>query len=635
MAFTASTRDRPPTKEMYSPRRLQGEKTMNGRIIKTNEIDSHTQFQTTNKLFYNESPRSKGVLNDTNSSGVSNSLPLPSPLKESSHRLPNRTAHNQTAALTTNNSSFRDKEQRINLQRGTVDYGFGKGAEQYIGGKQYDQQKHYLGGTYQPPSFTHRNYIDREGSGFTPSKYRQHIKQRVWQDNITTGEIQRSPQRQPQDLGVGEIKDYKLHTIRSDYTGNNTTARYIPTPPWEQKQKRLEQSNLKYNNMITTSSPRSRRHLITCIKTTDVADNEIRKRRFKNAPPFEPTQWPFDFMQPAKHRNIQSVDTTTRNMNTASRPPSRPPQYNVVHDGTLPRNPSEQFLKNVFGHTLLREKEEKLIDQVGKFQHIADETERRRMQLLEKKRVIVQNFLLHEDGRRHIKEVDLETYKGKHIGQMVDMISEREDFDEYMDWLVHSISHVSSKQNVDTIDLDGDGNLDGDEIYAASKIGYFNEIEDINLKKKLQLYEGRYLIVCHFVNSFRRDMWRFDPKYRTMSEKEILEDILHSNNYFDIMNGFRKKARMLQTTSSKQVQKAMGGSKDYMPVKKEVSARKEEAMNKACIDWAYDRIVDHESAFLKKHQGYSNMSGWAHQLKQQTMAFEALDKMMEKKKTFG
>ena len=49
----------------------------------------------------------------------------------------------------------------------------------------------------------------------------------------------------------------------------------------------------------------------------------------------------------------------------------------------------------------------------------------------------------------------------------------------------------------------------------------------------------------------------------------------------------------------------------------------------------YDRIVDHESAFLKKHQGYSNMSGWAHQLKQQTMAFEALDKMIEKKKKFG
>ena len=89
----------------------------------------------------------------------------------------------------------------------------------------------------------------------------------------------------------------------------------------------------------------------------------------------------------------------------------------------------------------MREEEENLIDQVGKFQHIADETERRRMQLLEKKRVLVQNFLIHEDGRRHIKEVDF-AYKGKHIGQMVDMISEREDFDEYMDWLVHSISHI-------------------------------------------------------------------------------------------------------------------------------------------------------------------------------------------------
>ena len=70
------------------------------------------------------------------------------------------------------------------------------------------------------------------------------------------------------------------------------------------------------------------------------------------------------------------------------------------------------------------------------------------------------------------------------------------------------------------------------------------------------------------------------------------------------MNDYRKKARALQTTSSDQVQTTMGGSKDYMPVKKEVTSRTEEAMNKACMDWAYDRIVDHESAFLKKHQGY-------------------------------
>ena len=142
-------------------------------------------------------------------------------------------------------------------------------------------------------------------------------------------------------------------------------------------------------------------------------------------------------------------------------------------------------------------------------------------------------------------------------------------------------------------------------------------------------------MVLYFVNSFRRSMWRFDPRYRTMSQKEILEDMINSNNYNAIMNDFRKKARALQTTSSDQVQTTMGGSKDYMPVKKEVTSRTEEAMNKACMDWAYDRIVDHESAFLKKHQGYSNMSGWAHQLKQQTMAFEALDKMIEKKKKFG
>merc|ERR1712072_734167 len=124
---------------------------------------------------------------------------------------------------------------------------------------------------------------------------------------------------------------------------------------------------------------------------------------------------------------------------------------------------------------------------------------------------------INEGGRRHIKEVDFETYKGKHIGDMVNMISEREDFEEYMNWLVHHVSHVASKQKVDTIDLDGDGNLDSEEVYASSRIGYFNEIQDPEEKRRLQLYEGRYLMVLYFVNSFRRSMWRFDPRYRTMS----------------------------------------------------------------------------------------------------------------------
>ena len=47
----------------------------------------------------------------------------------------------------------------------------------------------------------------------------------------------------------------------------------------------------------------------------------------------------------------------------------------------------------------------------------------------------------------------------------------------------------------------------------------------------------------------------------------------------------------------------MGGSKDFMPVKKEVRSRQEESMNKACMDWVYDKIVDHESAFFEEAPG--------------------------------
>ena len=81
MAFTASTRSAAPTKEMFSPRQLEGSKNMNGRVIKSNEIGSVERFATTSRSFYtNESTGMDHTLRTTVSS-------LPSPLKSLFNKL--------------------------------------------------------------------------------------------------------------------------------------------------------------------------------------------------------------------------------------------------------------------------------------------------------------------------------------------------------------------------------------------------------------------------------------------------------------------------------------------------------------------------------------------------------------------
>ena len=563
---------------------------MDGRVIKSNEISPKQRFSTTSSSFYNKSLASTKSDNiTTHEQSNNNFVPL---------------------ASCSRTHSTQGESDRINLKQGTFDYGYGRGPEQFTGGKQYDQEKFYLGGTYSPASFTHRNPSAREGSGYTPARYSPHVQKRVWEQNMITGNLVKKDMPTQDDLGIGDIKGRRFREV-------NATSRYVPTPPWEKKQKRLQQSNMEYHNTIMSASPRSRRHLITSVKTTDVADRQLRQRPYKKAPPFVPKQWPFDHLPRKDKIDMDTINTQTRNMNTASRPQSRDPEYSVVHDGSIPRDPSQQFLATVIGKETPSENEALLTAKIGKFEHISDHGLRRSLQLWERNRVILQDFLINYGAMRYIKYLEPEIYRGKHIGNIVDMISEREDFDEYFDWINNKISNMmASGANIDTINID------------------MNEIVDPSQRELMRAIEKKYITALSFVNRYRQNMWQYDPKYRTLSQKDILEDIVDSKNFLKLMSEFGKKARNLQTTSSKEVRRVMGGSKDFMPVKKEVCSRQEESMNKACMDWAYDKIVDHESAFLKKHQGYSNMTGWAHQLKKQTMAFEALDKIMQKKKMF-
>ena len=44
------------------------------------------------------------------------------------------------------------------------------------------------------------------------------------------------------------------------------------------------------------------------------------------------------------------------------------------------------------------------------------------------------------------------------------------------------------------VDIDGDGNIDADDIYITGKIGLFKEISDPQKRKALQVFEGKYIM---------------------------------------------------------------------------------------------------------------------------------------------
>ena len=104
-----------------------------------------------------------------------------------------------------------------------------------------------------------------------------------------------------------------------------------------------------------------------------------------------PKQWPFDHLPRKGKSDIDAINTKTRNMNTASRPQSREPKYPVVYDGSIPRDPSRQFLATVIGKETPSENDAQL-SKIGKFEHVSDEGLRRSLQLWERKRVILQDF---------------------------------------------------------------------------------------------------------------------------------------------------------------------------------------------------------------------------------------------------
>ena len=78
---------------------------------------------------------------------------------------------------------------------------------------------------------------------------------------------------------------------------------------------------------------------------------------------------------------------------------------------------------------------------IGKFLHEKDDQKRSEMRYLEGKRVMIQQLLLH-GYRRQINQFD-PAFKGKHMEEIVEMISGKSDFEEY-------IAHLQRAPKVNT-----------------------------------------------------------------------------------------------------------------------------------------------------------------------------------------
>lgn len=586
--FPVSTRDIPPnTRVLFSPR----------------ELSVSEQFVTTNKSHE----------------------PVPaSPLE--------RTAGSRHQMTTVHQDTYRSFQQVDNSHLHKIDYGYGKGPEEYSCGKTVNQSYAYRGGTYHPASFTHRkeDNIDKRVSpaGFTPTRYRQEIMQRVWkQDESRPGMITVRKKRDPIDVGVGNVAHYGHFSPKRP--GEHTLS--TRTPPWEMRS--IEKKAYETEYLTRRGSPRVGQHLTTSIKSTDVAHLHPKNRRFKTNPPYEAKQWPFDMIPKSPACDLASIDTTSRNV-----PRPVPPQTAAfpkmeakpVFDGTFCRDPSSDRLFDTDGDGDIDDDDRKMDLLIGKFLHEKDDQKRSEMRYLEGKRVMIQQLLLH-GYRRQINQFD-PAFKGKHMEEIVEMISGKSDFEEYIAHLQRD--YVNNPMEVTAftqVDVDGDGIVDAEEIHINSIISDFSEVEDARKRLELKQYEGRYIMALDMINADRNNMWMYDAKFRQMSQKEILNDLVNDKLFHDRMSEFKRKANNLKTRGSKQLIAVMGGSKDWLPVKAQMTAREEEMMNSACVDKVYDRIVDHEGAFLKKHQGYSNMSGWLHQLKVCTQAFERLDKFQAAK----
>ena len=287
-----------------------------------------------------------------------------------------------------------------------------------------------------------------------------------------------------------------------------------------------------------------------------------------------------------------------------------------VYDGTLARDPSAEFTLDIDGDGDVDPDEQAHADKVGKFQWCTDLEERAALRIYEGKIVLAGVFI---NAHRHDMDKIEPRFNKLSSREMTNMLSESEHFSEWLDGLKEKATKLPLTQwDTDDalqnyLDIDGDGAIDAEELIMQHRIGKFKFISDPAERIKARLKEGQYIYALDFVWNNRDIMWIIDRKYQKMNQKDILDDMLSQPDYQIMLQTLRGKAQALRLGGSKQLRACMGGSKSYMPDKKQCVQRRILELNHAARKNGRDYIcekVDLESAFRKKTLGYSSPSGW-------------------------
>ena len=287
------------------------------------------------------------------------------------------------------------------------------------------------------------------------------------------------------------------------------------------------------------------------------------------------------------------------------------------YNGTLARDPSAEFTLDVDGDGDVDEDEQKHANKVGRFAMIADMDVREALRVQEGKMVLAGVFINSHRHNMHL--LDPKFRENMTSREMNNMLVDSPDFSNWMDRLKESAASLPVK-DVDAdelianyLDIDGDGAIDASELIMQHRIGRFKSIINSEERLATRMAEGQYVYAQDFVWENRDILWKVNPRWTSMTQREIIDELLASPNYQGTLSKYRTKAQAINLSGSKTMRSCLGGSKNYMPDKAQMVSRRVRELNHACEKKARDFIcekVDLEATFRKQNIGYGSPSGW-------------------------
>ena len=143
------------------------------------------------------------------------------------------------------------------------------------------------------------------------------------------------------------------------------------------------------------------------------------------------------------------------------------------------------------------------------------------------------------------------------------------------------------------------------------RIGRYYHISDPKERLAARIAEGRYVYAQDFVWENRDIMWKVNKRWGTMTQRQIIDELISRPNYQGILAKYRVKAQSIRLSESRTMKSCLGGSKNYMPDKAQMLQRRHRELMHACQKKTRTTYVTKWilSPFRNLNMGYSP-SGW-------------------------